>query len=46
MKTTLSLLIVLMLVVVAAHLTSLHATKERFANTGAACAMQMEMKDD
>lgn len=46
MKTALTLLIAAPLVVWAAHLTSLHATKERFANTGAACAMQMEMKDD
>lgn len=42
MKTALTLLIAAPLVAMAAHLTSLHATKERFANTGAACAMQME----
>lgn len=46
MKTALTLLIAGLPVVMAAHLTSLHATMERFANTGAACAMQMEMKDD
>lgn len=46
MKTALTLLIALLLVAMAAHLTSLGATMERFATTGAACAMQMEMQDD
>ena len=46
MKTTLSLLITALLVAWAAHLTSLHATWERAATNGAACVMQMEMKDD
>lgn len=46
MKTALTLLIAAPLVVMAAHLTSLGATVERFATTGAACALQMEMKDD